>query len=593
MITRTGASTVRGRPHAGAGGVRSAVSDEAADRSAARRLLASVVRHGGCWVGALLVASFVLAAAETVLPAVLGRVLDAVVSGDDATAWLLVATLLLAVLVVSDTCDDLAAGASSARATSWLRRSVLRHVLAVGPRGARRFAAGDLVTRLVGNAAEAGRAATVATWTLTALVPSVGGVVALFIIDPWLAVAFLAGAPLLMLMVRQGIRETSGLADDYLRVQGSMAARLLDALTGARTIAAAGTWRRERDRVLAPLPELHRHGMGMWAVQTRLGAQQAVLLPLLEVVVLAVAGILLARGRITPGELLAASQYVVLAAGLSAAVGAVPRLVQLRAAAGRTATVLAQPPVSYGGHRLPPGPGRLEFRGVGVSARGAPVLRDLDLVVPGGTLLAVVGASGSGKSLLAALAGRLTDPDEGEVTLDGVPLPRLERGALRAAVGYGFERPVLLGDTLADVITFGPTTPSRREVTAAARAARADGFVERLPAGYETPLADARFSGGEVQRLGLARAFAHPSKVLVLDDVAASLDTVTEHHIQQVLTGRLADRTRLVVAHRASTASRADLVAWLDGGRVRALGPHEQLWADPAYRAVFAPPESA
>lgn len=573
--------------------MRSAVRDPTVDRSAAHRLLASVVRHGGGWVGALLVASVVLAAAETVLPAVLGRVLDAVVTGDDATPWLLGAALLLGVLVVSDTCDDLAAGACSARATSWLRRCVLRHVLAVGPRGARRFAAGDLVTRLVGNAAEAGRAATVATWTLTALVPSVGGVVALAVIDPWLAVAFLAGAPLLVGMVRRGVRDASGLADDYLRVQGSIASRLLDALAGARTIAAAGTWRRERDRVLAPLPELHRHGMGMWAVQTRLGAQEAMLVPLLEVVVLSVAGVLLARGRITPGELLAASQYVVLAAGLGAAVGAVPRLVKLRSAAGRTAEVLGEPPVRYGTDRLPPGPGLLEFRGVGVTARGAPVLRNLDLVVPGGALLAVVGTSGSGKSLLAALAGRLTDPDEGDVLLDGVPLPRLDRRELRATVGYGFERPVLLGDTLADVIAFGPTAPSPEEVTEAARAARADGFVQRLPNGYATPLAEARFSGGEVQRLGLARAFAHPGRVLVLDDVAASLDTVTEHHIQQVLTGRLADRTRLVVAHRASTASRADLVAWLDGGRVRALGRHEELWADPDYRAVFAPQASA
>lgn len=540
-------------------------------------------------MAALLVASFVLAAAETVLPAMLGRVLDAVVTGDDATPWLVAAAALLAVLVVSDSCDDLAAGAGSARATSWLRRSVLRHLLAVGPGAARRFAAGDLVARLVGNAAEAGRAATVAIWTLTALVPALGGVIALLLIDPWLAAAFLVGTPLLAGMVRQGVRDSSGLADDYLRVQGTISTRLLDALAGARTIAAAGTWRRERDRVLAPLPELHRHGMGMWTVQTRLGAQQAVLIPLLEVVVLGVAGVLLARGRITPGEVLAASQYAVLAAGLGAAVGAVPRLVRLRAAAARTAEVLDQAPVRYGTERLPPGSGRLEFRGVTVAARGAPVLCDLDLVVPGGAQVAVVGASGSGKSLLAALAGRLADPDEGQVLLDGVPLPRLQRSALRAAVGYGFERPVLLGDTLADVIAFGPPTPGARQVTEAARAARADGFVAPLPDGYATPLADARFSGGEVQRLGLARAFAHPGRLLVLDDVAASLDTVTEHHIQQVLTGRLAHRTRLVVAHRASTASRADLVAWLDGGRVRALGPHGQLWADPDYRAVFAP----
>ncbi len=96
-------------------------------------------------------------------------------------------------------------------------------------------------------------------------------------------------------------------------------------------------------------------------------------------------------------------------------------------------------------------------------------------------------------------------------------------------------------------------------------------------------------SGGEVQRMGLARAFAHAGRVLVLDDVAASLDTVTEHHIRQVLTGALVDRTRLVVAHRVSTAAHADLVVWLDGGRMRSVAPHRQLWREPDYRAVFDP----
>ena len=124
-------------------------------------------------------------------------------------------------------------------------------------------------------------------------------------------------------------------------------------------------------------------------------------------------------------------------------------------------------------------------------------------------------------------------------------------------------------------------------VVAAARAARADDFIRRLPDAYATPLDEAPMSGGEAQRLGLARTFAHAGRVVVLDDVAASLDTVTEHHIGQVLTGALADRTRLIVAHRASTAARADAVVWLDEGRVRAMAPHAELWEDPEYRALF------
>jgi ATP-binding cassette subfamily B protein len=222
-----------------------------------------------------------------------------------------------------------------------------------------------------------------------------------------------------------------------------------------------------------------------------------------------------------------------------------------------------------------------------VRTAGAAVLTDVDLVLEPGTLAAVVGRSGSGKSVVAALAGRLVDPDEGEVALDGVALPRLARHELRRAVCCAFEQPSLIGATIADVIALGAHRPGQAELVAAARAANADAFIRRMPAGYQTALADAPMSGGEAQRLGLARAFGHAGRVLVLDDVAASLDSVTEHRIREVLTGALADRTRLIVAHRVSTASQADVVVWLEDGRVRAVAPHHRLWEQSGYRAVF------
>jgi ATP-binding cassette subfamily B protein len=233
------------------------------------------------------------------------------------------------------------------------------------------------------------------------------------------------------------------------------------------------------------------------------------------------------------------------------------------------------------------------LHGVTVRAGGRAVLERIDLVVPAGALVAVVGRTGAGKSLFAAVAGRLVDPDEGEVLLDGVPLRSLERGELRRAVGYGFERPVLIGETLADVIAFGAEQPRHEQVVAAACAAQADGFIRRCPEGYRTRLADAPMSGGEVQRMGLARTFAHAGRMLVLDDVAASLDTVTEHHISRVLATALADRTRIVVAHRASTAARADLVVWLHEGVIRAVAPHSRLWREPEYRGLFEPEQLA
>jgi ATP-binding cassette subfamily B protein len=222
-----------------------------------------------------------------------------------------------------------------------------------------------------------------------------------------------------------------------------------------------------------------------------------------------------------------------------------------------------------------------------VSAAGEPVIDGLNLVVPAGATVAVVGRSGAGKSLLAALAGRLTDPEQGRVLLDGVALPDLSREQLRGAVGFAFERPALVGDTIEEVINFGSRSRTQEKVRGAAATARADTFVERLPQGYQTALAAAPLSGGEVQRLGLARAFAHPYRVLILDDATSSLDTVTERQVGAVLTARGVGQTRLIIAHRAATAARTDLVAWLDRGTVRSLRPHAELWRDPDYRALF------
>lgn len=562
---------------------------------AADRLLLASARRGGVWVGVMVATSVLLTGATLVLPAVMGRTVDAVLGDRDVAQWLALSGGLVLVLVVLDAVDDLVAELAEARSTAWLRHGLLGHVLALGTRATRRFTAGDLVSRLVGNTARTGNIASGLVWIVMDLVPPIGAIVALAFIDPWLCVTFLTALPLILILIRAFFRDISDVNERYFRLQGTIAARLVDALGGIRTITAAGTLDREAQRVLAPLPELHRQGLGMWRAVARVSAQGALVVPLVEVAVLAVAGLELTQGRITPGQVLAATQYVAMATGIGAVVSSLNQLSLARATAGRISEVLAEPPVAYGHERLADGPGQLEFRGVTVHAAGVAVLRDLRLTVPGGALVAVVGRSGSGKSLLAALAGRLVDPEDGDVLLDGVPLPHLAREELRGAVAYGFERPVLLGETFADAIGFGPRAPSAGEVSAQAVAARADGFIRRMPAGYRTRVADAPISGGEAQRVGLARAFVQARRVLILDDVAASLDTVTEHHISQVLTGALADRTRLIVTHRASTAARADLVVWLADGGVRGQGTHRELWADPGYRAAFQPvsPEAA
>ncbi|MEU3841345.1 ABC transporter ATP-binding protein [Streptomyces sp. NPDC028635] len=554
-----------------------------------RVLLRAAARHSAGRRTALTVAGVASAGAGLLLPAALGRALDLLLAHESATRWVLLCAGLVLLTAVLDAADTVLHGTVDARTTAWLRRRATGHVLALGPRAQDRFPAGELVARLVGNAAAAGTAPAARAALPAAIVVPAGGVVALALIDPWLAVVLLAGAPPLYLLLRALARDTSASVTDYQRVQGRMAATLAEAVAGRRTIRAAGLQERETARILAPLEELSRAGHRMWRVQGRAAAQAVAVAPLLQLAVVAVAGLLLARHRLTAGELLAASRYAVLATGVGALVGQLTAVARARAAAGRLGELHAVPAPRYGRRRLPEGGlGRLELRGVTARRGERTVLDGVDLVVPGGTTLAVVGRSGTGKSVLAALVARLADPDAGEILLDGVPLRELSAEELRTAVACAFDRPVLLGTTVEDALALGLPHPSPGRVRDAARSAHADDFVRRLPSGYGTALADAPRSGGESQRLGLARAFARGGRLLVLDDALSSLDTVTEHHITEALTGPGGRGTRLLVAHRAATAARADVVAWLDGGRVRAVGRHETLWRDPGYRAVFA-----
>ncbi|NEB06298.1 ABC transporter ATP-binding protein [Streptomyces sp. SID13726] len=536
---------------------------------------------------ALCLVSTAATGAGLLLPAALGRVLDLLLAQAPATRWVLYCAGLVLLIALLDAFETVLGGTVDARTTGWLRRRLTGHVLAVGPRAGARFGPGDLVARLVGNAAQAGTAPTARAALLAALAGPVGAVVALGMISPWLAAVFLAGAPVLALLLRAFARDTRECVTRYQEVQGRIAQALSEAVAGHRTIRAAGTADRETARILRPLPELSEAGHRMWHVQGRASGQSVAVAPLLQLGVLAVAGVLLARHRVTVGEVLAASRYAVLATGVGVLVGRLAGLARARAATGRLDEVLAEPAVDHGESPLPAGPGRLELRGVTALRGGRAVLDGVDLVVPGGTTLAVVGRSGSGKSLLAAVAGRLADPQSGEVLLDGVPLRDLTHDALRRAVGYAFERPALLGGTLGEEIGLALAAPSPARVREAARTAHADDFVQRLPDGYDTLVADAPRSGGESQRLGLARAFAHGGRLLILDDALSSLDTVTEARVAEALVSGGAGGTRLLVAHRAATAARADAVAWLDGGRVRAVGPHAELWRSAEYRAVF------
>jgi ATP-binding cassette subfamily B protein len=376
--------------------------------------------------------------------------------------------------------------------------------------------------------------------------------------------------------------------------QGDLATLVEESALGIRTIKAFGRRHHVYDRYDDAALKVYGTSMDKARLSAKFFSFLEVIPNVTLALVLLLGALAVGGGGLTLGALVAFTTLMLQLVWPIASMGYILAMGQeAMTSADRVMEVMDTVPAIEGGTATIERPrGHLRFEGVGFRFTGAerPVLRDVWLDVRPGETVAVVGATGAGKTTLTALVPRLLDPTEGRVTIDGHDVRDLELTTLRSVVATAFEEPTLFSMSVRENLTLGRLDATEEELADAIRTAQAM-FVYDLPWGLDTRIGEQglSLSGGQRQRLALARAVLSKPRILVLDDTLSALDVETEALVEEALRHVLRDATGIVVAHRASTVLLADKVALLRDGTITHVGQHQELLAEvPEYRELLA-----
>ena len=552
-----------------------------------RWTILGAILAGLAWQGAALAA-----------PLLIRRAVDAgIVHGNRSALWWACAGVaaLGAVEAVSGALRHYYAIRNRAKADAEVRDGIFRRALELDARYHDRVGAGDLISRASNDAELVARVFDSIGHTIGYVLTIVGASTVLLVIDWRLGLAVLAPLPLLSIGFGRYSARYAARTKINQEQLGELTSLVEETISGIRVVKGLGAG--------APLAaRFRRRSNDVVRTALDVAAVDAVFLPALEalpligiLVVLWYGGHRVIAGDITVGTFALFNFYLALLVNPLRTIGQrVSTWQRGVAAARRVVDVLSAQPTVVESPAPRSFPERSDVRFDDVRfAYGDDrlVLDGFSLEIPAGSSLALVGATGSGKSTAAALLARFYDPDGGRVTIGGIDVRELKLEELRRGVGIVFEDTFLFGDTVRGNVGFGDPEAPEGEVERAAELAGAADFVEELPEGYETVLGERGFSlsGGQRQRIAIARAILADPQVLILDDATSAVDATKEHEIRAALGEVMEGRTTLVIAHRPATIALADRVAVVEEGRVVEQGTHAELVArSDRYRSLLA-----